>query len=148
MKRIYFCNLIVFSLYLWAAEPVWAQMERTSRTLPPSAIKEAPVQELSLTEDQQNVIKRVKANYLAKVVQLRSELAANQLEFKSMIGDPNINEEAIRVKGREIEAVNGQIVREMINYEIEVRRILTAEQIRAWNRDTGAPVQKKWGKNP
>ena len=148
MKRVCLCSLIFSLLYACLVAPAFAQMERISKSPPMGALRDTPAQELILTEEQQATIKRVKANYLTKVVQLRSELAGSQLEFKIMISDPTVNEEAIKVKGREIEAVNGQIVREMINYELEVRKILTPEQLRAWSRTMDVPVQKKWGKNP
>ena len=101
---------------------------------------------MNLSEEQQAAIKRIKANYLNKVIHLRSELAAKQLEFKNLIGDPTATEEAIRTRGREIEAVNGQIMREMVSFEIEVRRVLTPEQLRTWCKNMDSP--KRWGKYP
>ncbi len=148
MKYTYIWGVFFFIVCSCAVESAWAQLERASKAPPPSALREVPGQDFSLTEDQQLTIRRVKANYLMKVVQLRSELAVSQLEFRGMVGDPAITEEALRNKGREVEAINGQIVREMINYEIEIRRILTPDQLKAWGRSVDYPVQKKWGKNP
>ena len=148
MKHACFLSLFFSFLCACAVAPSYAQMERVSKTPPPSVLREVPVQEFSLTEDQQLAIRRVKANYLMRVVQLRSELAGSQLEFRAMISDPNVTEEALRNKGREIEVINGQIVKEMVNYEIEVRHVLTPEQLRAWTRTIEIPVQKKWGRNP
>ncbi len=105
-----------------------------------------PMRELNLTEEQNNIIKRIKSGYLKRIVQLRSELAAKQLEFKGLISDPTSTEEAIRARGREIETLSVQITREMINYELEVRRILTPEQLRTWCSYMDSPVQKKWGR--
>lgn len=144
MKRLLIFVLIIIGLH--ASVPADAQTERTSRSAPATGGKDAPLRELNLSEEQQAAIKRIKANYLNKVIHLRSELAAKQLEFKNLIGDPTATEEAIRTRGREIEAVNGQIMREMVSFEIEVRRVLTPEQLRTWCKNMDSP--KRWGKYP
>jgi Spy/CpxP family protein refolding chaperone len=144
MKRLLIFVLIIIGLH--ASAPADAQTERTSRPTPATGGKDAPLRELNLTKEQQAAIKRIKANYLNKVIHLRSELAAKQLEFKNLIGDPTATEEAIRTRGREIEAVNGQIMREMVSFEIEVRRVLTPEQLRTWCKNMDSP--KRWGKYP
>lgn len=143
MKRLLCFVLIIIGLHV--SMEADAQTERTSRTAPAGG-KDAPLRELNLSEDQHTAIKRIKANYLNKIIHLRSELAAKQLEFKNLIGDPTATEEAIRTRGREIEAINGQIMREMVGFEIEVRRVLTPEQLRTWCKNMDSP--KRWGKYP
>ncbi len=145
MKRYLLLGL-VFSL-LCAISPVYVEGQDRVKS-GPSVKEQSPLRELNLTEEQQNAIKKIKVNYINKVVRLRNELAVKQLEFRNMIGEPATSEEAIRTRGREIEAINGQIMREMIGYEIEVRRILTAEQLRTWYSNMDSPVQKTWGKYP
>lgn len=147
MKRFFLFGLILYLLSLCAG-PVFAQTDRSSSKNPLSNGRDTSLRELNLSEDQQAAIKRIKANYLNKMVHLRSELAAKQVEFKALIGDPTATEEAIRTRGREIEAINGQIMREMIGFELEVRRTLTPEQLRTWCRNMDSPDQKKWGKYP
>jgi Spy/CpxP family protein refolding chaperone len=147
MKRLFLFALMLFILSLLTA-PVFAQTDRASKNIQLANGKDMAFRELNLSEDQQAAIKRIKANYLNKIVHLRTELAAKQVEFKSLIGDPTAVEEAIRTRGREIEAINGQIMREMISFELEVRRILTPEQLRTWCRNMDSTDQKKWGKYP
>jgi Spy/CpxP family protein refolding chaperone len=147
MKRFFFFSIFIM-IVLQILVPTFAQTERFSRSPQQPGGRETPLRDLNLTEDQQAALKRAKANYLYRVVHLRSELAAKQLEFKNLIGDPTSSEEAIRTRGREIEAINGQIMREMIGYELEVRRILTPEQLRTWCSNMESLVQKKWGNYP
>lgn len=97
------------------------------------------ISDLNLTEEQTNSMRRIKKAYVNRMVQRKTELAGKQIEFRQLIADPNSNEEAIRAKGREIEIVNNHIVRDMISYEVEIRRILTPEQLRKWcqSQDAG-----------
>jgi Spy/CpxP family protein refolding chaperone len=99
---------------------------------PAIGTREGTLNDLNLNEDQMNSIRKVKKAYVNRMVQRKTELAGKQIEFKQLIGDPNSSEESIRAKGREIESVNNQIIRDMINYEVEIRRILTPEQLRRW----------------
>ena len=40
--------------------------------------------------------------------------------------------EAIRAKGKEIEAIDAQLIREKIDFQIEMRKVLTPEQLQRW----------------
>jgi len=102
---------------------------------------------LNLSEEQFNTIKRTKAVYSKRILQLKSDMMGKQHEFKGLIGDPATSEETIRNKGREIETLGGQITREMIEYELAVRRVLTPEQIRLWsNLESAPPIRRSSGR--
>jgi len=109
--------------------------------------KDTAVRDLNLSDEQSSAIKRIRASYMKKILQLKSDAVGKQHEFKGLIGDPASSEETIRGKGREIEAINGQIMREAIEYELSVRRILTPEQIRMWsNIDSSPPIRRSSGR--
>jgi Spy/CpxP family protein refolding chaperone len=109
--------------------------------------KDTAVRELNLSDEQRSTIKRIRASYMKKILQLKSDAVGKQHEFKGLIGDPDSSEEMIRGKGREIEAINSQIMREAIEYELSVRRILTPEQIRMWsNIDSSPPIRRSSGR--
>jgi Spy/CpxP family protein refolding chaperone len=107
--------------------------------------REFNLQDLNLSDEQTASIRRIKSAYVNRMVQKKTDLAGKQIEFKQLVADPNTSEEAIRAKGREIESINGQIIRDMISYEVEIRRILTPEQLRLWCRSMehsgGHPVK-------
>jgi len=139
MKKLILIGLIL--LYISLNVPVSAQgPERSSYTT-----GRDPMRELNLSEDQSAAIKKIKAGYVKRSVRLQTDLAAKQHEFKSLIADPAASEETIRARGREIENLSVQITREMLSFELEVRRILTPEQLRTLYTLTDSP-QKKWGK--
>ncbi len=90
------------------------------------------LQDLNLNDDQISAIRRIKNSYVNRMVQMKTELAGKQIEFKHLVSDPLSSEESIRAKGHEIEYLNSLIIREMINHEVVIRRILTPEQLRMW----------------
>jgi hypothetical protein len=102
---------------------------------------------LNLTNEQYSAIKRIKAVHVKKILQLKSDVMGKQHEFKGLIGDPATSEETIRSKGREIEIINGQLLRELVEYELSVRKVLTPEQIRLWsNTETPPPIKRSSGR--
>jgi Spy/CpxP family protein refolding chaperone len=105
--------------------------------------KEGFINPLNLTDEQYAAIKRAKTAHVKKILKLKSDAMGKQLEFKGLIGDPASNEEVIRAKGREIETINTQITRELIEYELSIRKILTTEQIRLWSEIENAPAIRK-----
>jgi Spy/CpxP family protein refolding chaperone len=148
MKKV----LFAVSLVLIAACGEWAEAQspRGSMKLdkldnPAFGSRELSLQDLNLSEDQVASMRRIKTAYVNRMVQKKTELAGKQIEFRQLVADPSTTEEAIRAKGREIEAINGQIIRDMISYEVEIRRILTPEQLRLWcqslDRTVGYPAR-------
>lgn len=98
---------------------------------------------LNLSDEQHSAIKRIKTVYSKKILQLTSDLMGKKHEFKGLISDPTASEEAIRNKGREIETLSSQITREMIEYELSVRKVLTTEQIRALSNIESSPLIRR-----
>ena len=90
------------------------------------------VKELNMTESQVKEARRVRATYSNRILKLRSDFIGKQIEFRNLVRDPSTSEESIRSKGREIEAIDIQLLREAIDYDIEMRKILTPEQLQRW----------------
>ncbi len=143
MKR--YAVVILILLISFFADPSALSAQGRDRSLLNG--KDASLNALGLSDEQSNAIKRIRSSYVKKILQLKSDVVAKQHEFRGLIGDPSSSEEAIRNKGREIEAINGQIMREMIEFELSVRKILTAEQIRLWsNIDNSPPIRRSSGR--
>jgi Spy/CpxP family protein refolding chaperone len=134
MKRVLFA--IAWILIVAGAGLAQAQSPRGNLKVdnPALSSREINLRDLNLSEEQTASIRRIKNAYVNRMVQKKTELAGKQIEFKQLVADPSASEESIRSKGREIESINGQIIREMITYEVEVRRILTPEQLQLWCR--------------
>jgi Spy/CpxP family protein refolding chaperone len=85
-----------------------------------------------MTEAQLKDAKRIRATYSNRILKLRSEIIGKSIEYRNLLRDPAASEEAIRAKGKEIESIDTQLIRERIDFEIEMRRILTPEQFQRW----------------
>ena len=90
------------------------------------------IKELNLTDSQVKETRRIGAAYSNRTLKLRSEIIGKSLEFRTLLHDPSASEEAIRAKGKEIEAIDAQLIREKIEFQIEMRKVLTPEQLQRW----------------
>ena len=90
------------------------------------------VKELKLTEAQDKEMRRIRTVYSNRILKLRSEIIGKSIQYRDLLRDPAASEENIRAKGREIEAIDTQLIRERIDFEIEMRKILTPEQFQRW----------------
>jgi Spy/CpxP family protein refolding chaperone len=87
---------------------------------------------MKLTEAQDKEMRRVRTVYSNRILKLRSEIIGKSIQYRDLLRDPAASEESIRAKGREIEAIDMQLIRERIEFEIEMRKILTPEQFQRW----------------
>jgi Spy/CpxP family protein refolding chaperone len=90
------------------------------------------VKELNMTEAQLKETRRIRAMYSNRILKLRSDIIGKSIEYRNLLRDPAASEEAIRAKGKEIEAIDTQLIRERIDFELEMRKILTPEQFLRW----------------
>ena len=90
------------------------------------------VKELNMTEAQLKEAKRIRTTYSNRILKLRSDIIGKSIEYRNLLRDPAASEEAIRTKGKEIEAIDTQLIRERIDFEIEMRKILSPEQFQRW----------------
>jgi hypothetical protein len=103
-----------------------------SDSLLPSGKEVSAAKELNMTDAQLKDTKRIRATYSNRILKLRSEIIGKSIEYRNLLRDPAASEEAIRAKGKEIEAIDTQLIRERVDFEIEMRKILTAEQFQRW----------------
>ncbi len=142
MKR-YAVIILVFFCFSLGPSVLFAQ----GRDRAALSDRDASLRYLNLSDDQYSAIKRIKTAHVKRILQLRNDAVGKQHEFRGLIGDPATSEEAIRSKAREIEAINVQILREIIDYELSVRKILTPEQIRLWsNAENNPPIKRSSGR--
>ena len=138
MKRYIIASLVL--VFLFGSSTILFSQGRDRSLLND---KDGSINPLNLTDEQYTAIKRIKIMHVKKILQLKSDAMGKQHEFKGLIGDPSASEEAIRAKGHEIETINIQITKELIEYELSVRKILTPEQIRFLSNIENAPAIRK-----
>lgn len=133
--------LFCFSAGLFAQEQIQEERNDDKKTNSKDGI---PLSSMILTEKQNKTIEEIGTSYSNKILQLRSELIVKQIELKSLLRDPETGEKKIRAMAREIRILNDQRQKMMINYQLEIRKILTSEQIRSWCTLENPPVKRGW----
>jgi Spy/CpxP family protein refolding chaperone len=98
---------------------------------------------LNLTEDQLKSVRKVGTAHSQKIIQLRTDFIEKRIEFGNLLRDSSFNEELIRAKGREMESIDAQLMREMVEYQIEIRKILNPGQVQVWTNMMEPPVGVK-----
>jgi Spy/CpxP family protein refolding chaperone len=131
MKRTRLLQAFCLLLLVLSAGPVCAQGQGKNSPAVSGRV-EMSLKTLKLTDEQMKAARQIKASYTKRLLKLRSDIIAKRIEFRNLIRDPSASEEMLRAKGREIEAMDVQLVREMIDFEIEMRKILTPEQVQLW----------------
>lgn len=121
-------SLIIFSFTLVYGEPqglvkgkriFWSEerspgfSERTSK----------------LTSDQIKKIQELNRKFIEETAQLRGNLLTKRLELKSLWKNPNSDPETIKNKEKELREIQNQLRNKEIEKRLEVRKILTPEQI-------------------
>jgi Spy/CpxP family protein refolding chaperone len=133
MKRSGIFTVLILLICL-VAESLAQGVGRDSRSDPSNAAgrETSLVKEMKLTEAQDKEMRRVRTVYSNRILKLRSEIIGKSIQYRDLLRDPAASEESIRAKGREIEAIDMQLIRERIEFEIEMRKILTPEQFQRW----------------
>lgn len=131
MKCMSFIQAFCLLLLALAAGPVGVQAQGQEKQAVSGRV-EISLKALKLTDEQMKAAREIKANYTKRLLKLRGDIIAKRIEFRDLLRDPSATEDMIRAKGKEIEAMDVQLVREMIEFEIEMRKILTPEQVQLW----------------
>jgi Spy/CpxP family protein refolding chaperone len=122
-----FCTIISFSFAaLVSGEPPrhpWKpEGEDSCRSL----------DELYLDNKQKAAVLEISGPCRDHLLRIRAELIGKHTELKRMIRDPSITEEEIEEAWNEADHLNASMRRELKCYTLQIRRILTPEQIREW----------------
>ena len=88
--------------------------------------------ELDLSPEQRSEVMEISGPCRNHLLLLRTELVGKRLELKRMLRDPSISEEEIEEAWKEIEVLNVSMYREVKNYTLSIRRVLTPEQVSDW----------------
>jgi len=131
MKGVSFIQAFCLLLLALAAGPVGAQAQGQEQQAVSGRV-EISLKALKLTDEQMKAAREIKASYTKRPSSVRGDIIAKRIEFRDLLRDPSATEDMIRAKGKEIEAMDVQLVREMIEFEIEMRKILTPEQVHLW----------------
>jgi Spy/CpxP family protein refolding chaperone len=94
---------------------------------------------LDLSAEQREALKRIDENYKEQILQHRNSLMLKRIELRGLLRDPDAHQQVIQGKAREMGDVRETLQQKMIDYQIQIREILTSEQIRRWCTMMGEP---------
>ena len=89
-------------------------------------------EDLQLTDEQIEIITSIQRRYLGEIRRLRGRLLNQRHNFRRLLSDPTSEAADIRARHREVLAVESQIQEKILDYQLEVREVLTPEQFTLW----------------
>ena len=89
---------------------------------------------LDLSKEQQEKMKEVRNRYFADTREMRYDFLQKKLEMRKLFGDPKVDEATLAAKQKEVIALKVKLAERKGQMKLEMRRILTAEQIQKLDR--------------
>jgi Spy/CpxP family protein refolding chaperone len=144
--RKYFLIAIIFiflgsSTLLWAQESVEEKKKDNSVTESGDCI---PLSRMDLSSGQAEAIEAIRSSYRRRILELRSNLMVKRIEIQNLLNDPETGEEKVLAKASEIEDLNKAFDRVVLNYQLEIRRVLSPDQIETWCTNGEMSTKRDW----
>lgn len=89
-------------------------------------------EDLELTSKQIQQMRSIEDRYLKDMTVLRNELLNKRYEVRQLLSNPKSKASEIRSKQREVFKVKNQVQERVLDYQLEVRDILTPQQFELW----------------
>jgi hypothetical protein len=126
---------------LWAQESVEEKKKDTSVVEPRDCV---PLSKMELSSGQAESIEAIRSSYRRRILQLRSNLMVKRIEIRNLLNDPEASEEKMLIKAGEIEDLNRAFDRVVLNYQLEIRRVLSPHQIETWCTNGEMSAKRDW----
>ena len=94
---------------------------------------------LNLTPEQNQKIQAMNEAFFKETIPLRNDLMAKQLELKGLWGQTTPDQEKILAKQKEINALRAQMQEKGTKHRLEMRKVLTPEQVAKFQEFQGGP---------
>ncbi len=131
----------LLTLFLLVSSLGWAQWvqplipEGRSQGEPRSLLPK----DLNLTDKQIEQMGSTQDQYLRDMTALRNELLNKRYELRRLLSDPKSKASKIRSKQKEVFALESQIQERILDYQLQMRDILTPQQFELWVSKHGMP---------
>jgi Spy/CpxP family protein refolding chaperone len=103
-----------------------------------------PLSKIGLSSGQAEAIEAIRSSYRRRILQLRSDLMVKRLEIRNLLNNPESSEEKVLIKAGEIEDLNRAFDRVVLNYQLEIRRVLSPKQIEIWCTNGELSAKRDW----
>jgi len=88
--------------------------------------------DLNLSPDQLKTLDTIRQTYFQEAQRLRGELFSKRLEFREYLTNPTVKVDSIHAKSSEIIELQAKVEEKTTDYLINVRNLLTPEQLKLW----------------
>jgi len=85
---------------------------------------------LHLTEEQTARLQKLRESFLKETLSLRNDLVIKRLDLNDLLADPESDPRRVLAKQTEISDLESKIGERMVIYRLEMRQILTPEQVK------------------
>lgn len=105
-----------------------------------------PLEALGLSEAQKQQVDELNGRYMVLFARMRQELFFKRLEVEALLRDPYSTEEAVKEKSVQLMDAQRALHEKMVEYQLRLRALLTAEQVSKWCTLMGTGMgRKRWG---
>ncbi len=139
---------LIFLLYFVVSPSAFGQVDQ-ERKGPESPEKEGPrfeerkgrmgrmhdpmedwIRQLNLTAEQMARLQEMRESYLRDTLVWRNELVIKRFDLRDLWRNPQVEPNQVLAKQREISELESKIQERAVLYQLEMRKVLTPEQIR------------------
>ena len=86
--------------------------------------------QLNLTEEQTGRLQAIRESYLRETLVWRDELMVKRFDLRDLLNNPQSDPHKALAKQREISELESKIQERAVLYQLEMRKVLTPEQIK------------------
>jgi len=152
MKRcFYFLLALTLFLALYSVSPASGEETQEGKKGAATPMQEeegackcTPISKMILSPEQVEAIDRISLKYNNLFMQLRSQIMLKQLEVAALLRNPDAGDKDILSAASDIGKVRSELEMAGIQCQMEIRRVLTAEQIRSWCNLETPPLRRVW----
>jgi hypothetical protein len=90
------------------------------------------VEKLDLSQEQRALVRKIRQDYDDQIKILQGKLMSKRLELQSVFRNPQADERLIRAKAREVFDLQNESQSLTMDFQIQIRGLLSAEQLRNW----------------
>jgi Spy/CpxP family protein refolding chaperone len=86
--------------------------------------------QLNLTDEQVARLQELRESYLGDTLAWRNELVINRFDLRELLHNPRADANQVLAKQREVSALESKIEERAVLYQLEMRKVLTPDQIK------------------
>ena len=95
--------------------------------------------ELNLTPNQLATLQQLRQSFFQETLGWRNDLVIKRFDLQDLLRQPQADVNQVLSKQREVSELESRIQERMVLYQLEMRKVLTPDQIKLLPPDMGSP---------